>query len=205
MKIALVDYNRGNIRSVAKALEHVGASVFVSQDPEAIAKADGLVVPGQGAFGDCVQNLKNLGLWEPIRAHIKAKKPFLGICIGLQILFEESEESPGVAGLGIFSGSVKRFRLKRPDLKIPHMGWNTLSLAEDRHPLWHGLPAQPAVYFVHSYYVDPTDAGVIAARATYESPFCAAVIKDSLAAVQFHPEKSGEVGLQFLKNFCLSL
>src|SRR5205807_4896328 len=161
-----------NIHSVINALRREHADVELISDPARLAEADAVVLPGVGAFGDCVQGLQSRGLWEPIAEWLAADKPFLGICVGYQMLFDESEESPGVRGFGFFPGKVKRFRT--PGLKVPQIGWNQLDLPSPRHPLWRGLPAHPHVYFVHSYFPDCTDSAVITARATYGETFAAA-------------------------------
>ena len=194
---ALIDYGSGNVRSVFNALTSLGADVRLTADVGEISRAEKIVLPGVGAFGDCVRGLKERGLWEPMQACLASSRPFLGICVGYQMLFEQSEESPGVRGFGFFAGKVKRFAT--PGLKIPQIGWNTLDLAP--HALWAGLPTQPHVYFVHSYYCEPTDSTTVIARATYGETFAAAAARGSVAGVQFHPEKSQTVGLGILKNF----
>jgi glutamine amidotransferase len=199
--LALIDYGSGNIHSVINALRHEGADVELISDPARLADADAVVLPGVGAFGDCVRGLQSRGLWEPIREWLAADRPFLGICVGYQMLFEESEESPGVRGFGFFAGQVKRFTT--PGLKIPQIGWNQLALTP--HPLWRGLSASPHVYFVHSFFPDATDAAVITARATYGETFAAAAAHSRVAGVQFHPEKSQAVGLGILRNFITSV
>jgi len=201
--LALIDYGSGNIHSVINALRHEGADVELISDPARLADADAIVLPGVGAFGDCVRGLQTRGLWEPLAEWLATEKPFLGICVGYQMLFEESEESPGVRGFGFFAGKVKRFRT--PGLKVPQIGWNQLDLATPRHLLWRGLPAQPHVYFVHSYFPDSTDASVITARSTYGETFAAAAARRQVAGVQFHPEKSQAVGLGILRNFIASV
>ena len=197
--LALIDYGSGNIRSVTNALQHEGANVELVSDPARLAGADGIVLPGVGAFGDCVRGLQTRGLWEPLAAWLAADRPFLGICVGYQMLFEESEESPGVRGFGFFGGRVKRFTT--PGLKVPQIGWNQLDLAAPAHPLWRGLPPQPHVYFVHSFFPEPTDPSVITARTTYGETFAASAARGRAAGVQFHPEKSQAVGLAILRNF----
>ena len=199
--LALIDYGSGNIHSVINALRHEGADVELTGDPARLAEADGLVLPGVGAFGDCVRGLQTRGLWEPLAAWLAADKPFLGICVGYQMLFEESEESPGVRGFGFFGGKVKRFTT--PGLKVPQIGWNQLDLAP--HPLWRGLPAQPHVYFVHSFFPDATEAAVVTARSTYGETFATAAARGRVSGVQFHPEKSQAVGLGILRNFIASV
>ena len=199
--IALIDYGSGNLRSVSKALQHEGAEVRLADSPETIARADAVVLPGVGAFGDCVKNLQARRLWEPLADWLRSGRPFLGICLGYQLLFEESEESPGVRGFGFFPGRVKRF--STPGLKIPHMGWNTLDLAAI--PLWKGIPRHPHVYFVHSYFPVPADDSIVSARSTHGETFAAAVTRGRVAAMQFHPEKSQEIGLAILRNFIGSI
>lgn len=201
--LALIDYGSGNIHSVINALRHEGAEVELISDPARLADADAVVLPGVGAFGDCVRGLQSRGLWDPIASWLAADKPFLGICVGYQMLFESSEESPGVRGFGFFSGEVKRF--STPGLKVPQIGWNQLELATPRHALWSGLPARPHVYFVHSYFPDATEASVVTARSTYGETFAAAAARGRVAGVQFHPEKSQAVGLGILRNFITSV
>jgi glutamine amidotransferase len=195
--IALIDYGSGNIRSVSKALQREGAEVQLAAEAEGLKKASAVVLPGVGAFGDCVRNLQERGLWEPLRQWIEEDRPFLGICLGYQLLFESSEETPGVSGFGLFRGRVKRFA--EVGLKIPHMGWNTLDLVG--HPLWKGLPKDPSVFFVHSYFPVPEDDAIITSRATYGETFAASAARGRVAAMQFHPEKSQSIGLKILRNF----
>lgn len=201
--VGLIDYGRGNLRSVRKALEKEGAVVQTVTRPEELQSPGAMVLPGVGAFGDCVRNLKNRDLWVPIREWLRADRPFLGICLGYQVLFESSEESPGVEGLGHFRGKVCRF--SSSTLKIPHMGWNTLSFTQPQHPLWQGLPKDPYVFFVHSYFPVPEDPALVSSEAFYGESFAASVAKGRTAAVQFHPEKSQAVGLRILSNFIASL
>ena len=205
MSIAVIDYGMGNLRSVSKALEHVagGKPVIVTADPATVAAAERVVFPGQGAMPDCMRELDARGLRPAVLAAAK-DKPFLGICIGLQMLFEHSEEG-NVAGLGIFSGDVRRFpeaRMLDADgrrLKVPHMGWN--GLRQKPHALWANIADNARFYFVHSYCVQPTDAGLVTGTAEYGIPFTCAVGRDNIFAVQCHPEKSARDGLQLLKNF----
>jgi glutamine amidotransferase len=201
--IAIVDSGYGNLRSVEKALEHVGGKPVITADPDLVRKADQVVVPGQGAFRDCVAGLGERGLGEAVRESIRRGVPFLGICLGLQVLFEESEEQGPVKGLGLLPGRVVRFRPRDPSLKVPHMGWNTVHAPEGRarDRLWRGLGPTEFVYFVHSYYVVPNGASTVALECEYGDRFCAAVRQDNVFACQFHPEKSQRVGLQILKNF----
>ena len=197
--IAVVDSGSGNLRSVAKALERVGGTPTVTSDPDVVRRADRVVVPGQGAFRDTMAGLTRGGLDEAVREAIAAGKPYLGICLGLQVLFEESEEHGPVRGLGLLPGRVVRF-VASPGLKVPHMGWNQVTVCSGE-PLWRGLPDPAHVYFVHSYYAVPDDENLTALRTDYGGPVCAAVRKDNLFATQFHPEKSGDVGLGLLANF----
>lgn len=198
--IAVVDYGMGNLHSVCKGLENVGAVPKITDSPAIIEQADAVVLPGVGSFDPAMQNLRSRNLIEPIKSAIASGKPFLGICLGLQILFESSEE--GVEpGLGVIAGKVRRFR-SEPGLTIPHMGWNQLQFTQRDLPLWQNLPSDPWVYFVHSYYVDPVDWEVRSAIVTHGSQnVTAAIAKDNLMAVQFHPEKSSSTGLQMLSNF----
>ena len=205
MEIAVVDYGMGNLRSVSKALEHVacGAVVKVTARAEDLRSASHVVVPGQGAMPDCMRELNARGLAEAVSEAARAK-PFLGICIGLQMLFDSSEEG-GVKGLAVLPGSVRRFAEGLVDaagarLKIPHMGWNEVAQIRP-HPLWEGVPDASRFYFVHSYYVAEADARLASGRCTYGLPFTAAVARDNMFAVQFHPEKSQAAGLQLLRNF----
>jgi len=200
--IAIIDYGVGNLFSVEKAFVKLGADVIVTSDVEEIAKADKIVLPGVGAFGDCMQNLIESGLIPMILDAVATGKPFLGICVGLQILFEGSEESPGIEGLGIIKGMVKK--IYAPTLKIPHMGWNSLEFAAVS-PLFQALPKSPYVYFVHSYYAVPEDPSVITAVTEYGQQVTAAVAQKNIQATQFHPEKSGDIGLLILKNFIKSV
>lgn len=198
--IAVVDYDMGNLHSVCKGLENVGAVPKITDSPAIIEQADAVVLPGVGSFDPAMQNLRSRNLIEPIKRAIASGKPFLGICLGLQILFESSEE--GVEpGLGVIAGKVRRFR-SEPGLTIPHMGWNQLQFTQANLSLWQNLPSDPWVYFVHSYYVDPVDLEVRSAIVTHGSQnVTAAIAKDNLMAVQFHPEKSSSTGLQMLSNF----
>jgi len=199
MKIGIVDYGRGNLRSVENAFLAIGADAVLITGPDELEDITHLVVPGQGEFGDCAANLKKQGMFEPIRQWAADNKPYLGICVGYQLIFEHGEESPDTEGLGIMKGSVKRF----PDtgLKIPHMGWNSIHPTDPTHPLWQKLPTDPYFYFVHSYYPEPDTAENVAATCDYVLPFAAAVIRGNLIATQFHPEKSQHNGLQLLRNF----
>jgi glutamine amidotransferase len=198
--IAVVDYDMGNLHSACKGLENAGAITKVTDSPADIEQADAVVLPGVGAFDPAVQHLRSRGLEGPIKQAIASGKPFLGICLGLQILFEGSEEGTE-PGLGIVAGMVRRFRWE-PGITIPHMGWNQLELTQPSCPLWQHLSSNSHVYFVHSYYVDPVDPSVRAATVTHGSQtVTAAIARDNLVAVQFHPEKSSTAGLQILSNF----
>ena len=199
--IAIIDYGVGNLFSVEKALAALGADAKITSDARTIAAADKIVLPGVGAFGDCMENLTATGLIPTIKDFVKTGKPMLGICVGLQILFEGSEESIGVAGLGLLKGKVRR--IQAPGLKVPHMGWNSLTIKSQRQPLdlFQGLSEKPYVYFVHSYHAVPQDSAIVTATTEYGSKLTAAVAKGNIQATQFHPEKSGDVGLAILKNF----
>ncbi len=197
--ISIVDYGVGNLQSVEKALAYTGAETQLISSPEEISAAEKLVLPGVGAFGDAMHILEERNMVPVLREYAASGKPLLGVCLGMQLLFESSEEDPGVRGLEIFKGTVKRFPADLP-LKVPHMGWNTLKVSDQSRVL-AGLGAEPHVYFVHSYFVEPADNAVVAATTEYGSPFAAAVEQENVAGVQFHPEKSQAVGLQILKNF----
>ena len=197
--LALIDYGSGNIRSVSKALAREGGDVRLVSGPAELEKADAVVLPGVGDFGDCARGIKARGLWEPLQEWLAADRPFLGICVGYQLLFDSSEESPGESGFGFFPGVVRRFRT--PGLKVPQIGWNNLEFTDRAASLWKDLPANPFVYFVHSYFPDPTEQEVVAARTTYGEPFAASAARGSVAGVQFHPEKSQDAGLTILRNF----
>ncbi|HBB33554.1 MAG TPA: imidazole glycerol phosphate synthase subunit HisH [Cyanobacteria bacterium UBA8803] len=198
--IAVVDYDMGNLHSACKGIENAGATTLVTDAPKDIERADAVVLPGVGSFDPAVQHLRSRRLEEPIKQAIASGKPFLGICLGLQILFEGSEEG-SEPGLGIIPGWVRRFR-SEPDLRIPHMGWNNLEFIQPDCPLWQQLSDCPQVYFVHSYYVDPVDPTIRAATVTHGSQtVTAAIARDNMMAVQFHPEKSAGIGLQILSNF----
>jgi glutamine amidotransferase len=199
-EVVIVDYGMANLRSVQKAFEAVGAAAEIASDPRRVAEAAKLVLPGVGAFRDAIARLRESGLSDVIARHIDGGRPFLGICLGLQMLFTRSHEDGLHAGLDLYPGDVVRFP-HRPGLKVPHMGWNTLRLTHPDCPLFAGLPPDPAVYFVHSYYPAPAERGFVAAEADYPGPFCAAVWRDNVYATQFHPEKSQDVGLTMLRNF----
>lgn len=197
--IAVIDYQMGNLRSVQKGFEKVGHAATITSDPDALAKADKIVLPGVGAFGDAIAELQRRNLVEPIREAVAAGKPFLGICLGLQLLFEKGYEGGEFRGLGILGGEVRRFNLPA-EYKVPHMGWNRGRIVK-RSPFLNDIADDTYFYFVHSYHVVPTDHSVIAIAADYGGPFCAAVQRDNLFATQFHPEKSQAEGLKILKNF----
>lgn len=196
--ISIIDYGAGNLQSVEKALRHIGCRCSVIADPAKLRQAQAAVLPGVGAFGDAMASLRARGLEGPIREFIATGKPFLGICLGLQLLFESSEESPGVAGLGLLKGKILRLPAGS-GLKIPHIGWNSLSL-QKAGGLFAGVEGEPYVYFVHSYYLQ-AEEDVVTATAEYGATIHAAVQKGNLLACQFHPEKSGGVGLRLLENF----
>lgn len=199
--IALLDYGSGNLRSVHKALLKVGAEVRLAQRPEEMKAAEAIVLPGVGAFDDCINALRKQELLEASRDFIKTGKPFLGICVGYQALFERSEEfNSCAAGLGVFGGSVVRFAAK-PGLKIPQIAWNQIEITRSDCPLYRGIASGSYVYFVHSFYPQPTDKSIVATTTEYGAPFASSVWKDNVFATQFHPEKSQKVGLQLLKNF----
>jgi imidazole glycerol-phosphate synthase subunit HisH len=195
--VAIVDYDAGNTLSVMRALEKVGAGVELTQDPDRIAFADAVVLPGVGAFGDCMRKLRERGMDGACREAFLSGKPFLGVCVALQVVFESSEESPGVEGLGLMPGEVVRFAVD--DLKVPHIGWNEICLVRD-HPVLQGLDGE-AFYFVHSYYPMPEDRGDLIGETDYGTRFCSAAGRENLVAVQFHPEKSSRAGLQLYENF----
>ncbi len=202
--IAVIDYDMGNLHSACKGLERAGATPQVTDRHQDLIQADAVLLPGVGAFDPAIQHLRSRDLISPIRDIIASGKPFLGICLGLQILFEGSEEGTE-AGLGVVKGIVRHFR-PEPGLTIPHMGWNQLQLTQPDLAVWHQLPADPWAYFVHSYYADPTDPAINAATVTHGSQTVTAAIgQDDLVAMQFHPEKSSTVGLQILSNFVASV
>lgn len=197
--IAILDYDAGNIRSVEKALHFLGQEAMITRDRDTILRADKVILPGVGAFGDAMGKLRQYGLEEVIHEVTDAGTPFLGICLGLQLLFERSDETPGVQGLGILKGEILRIP-ESPGLKIPHMGWNSLHFQNDGR-LFQGLPEDSYVYFVHSYYLKAADEQMVKATTEYSTHIHASVEQGNIFACQFHPEKSGDVGLQILKNF----
>ncbi len=197
--IAMIDYDAGNIKSVEKALIFLGCEVVITRDPETILSADHVILPGVGSFGDAMGKLNEYGLVEVIKEVVKRKIPFLGICLGYQLMFEESEESPGVKGLGIFKGKCVKFPTDM-GMKVPQIGWNSLSFPKESK-IFKGLNEGDFVYFVHSYHVVSEDESIVAATSDYILNFHAACEKENVAGCQFHPEKSSAVGLQILKNF----
>ncbi len=199
--IALLDYGSGNLRSVHKSLLKVGADVRLVQRPEEIGAARAMVLPGVGAFDDCIHSLQKQDLLGAAKVFIQTGKPFLGICVGYQALFEKSEEfNSCAAGLGVFPGKVVRFT-DQPGLKIPQIGWNQIDIVQPACPLYRGIASGSYVYFVHSFYPQPVDVSIVATRTDYGAPFASSVWRDNVFATQFHPEKSQNVGLQLLKNF----
>ncbi|HVN23062.1 MAG TPA: imidazole glycerol phosphate synthase subunit HisH [Syntrophorhabdales bacterium] len=195
--IAIVDYGMGNLRSVTNAFARLGASIVVTSDRNAIATARAIVLPGVGAFGKCMENLVRFDLLDVLLDQINKGKPYLGICLGLQMLFESSEEAPGVKGLGLVKGSVKRFK---NELKVPHMGWNQVEQTKGSQ-LFKGIRQGEHFYFVHSFYPEPTEEELIASTTDYGKPFASSVERENIFACQFHPEKSQRVGLHLLQNF----
>ena len=197
--IALIDYGAGNLLSVGKAFRHIGCEMSVTSDPEELKAATAAVLPGVGAFGDALGCLQRSGLTQPVLDFIASGKPFLGICLGMQLLFEGSEESPDVPGLGVLRGKILRIP-DAPGLKIPHIGWNSLDLRA-KDGLYEGLEPNPYVYFVHSYYLKAEDPEIVSATAEYGVRIDASVRQENLMATQFHPEKSGRTGIAMLRNF----
>jgi len=198
--IAIVDVCSGNLRSVERAIAKVGGDVVVTRDPDVVRKADKIVVPGQGAFGVFMRGLVERGLGEALREAIASGRPYLGICLGLQILFEASEEQGPVAGLGVYRGKVVKLAPADPTLKVPHMGWNRIAQRRPE-PLVAGIPDGAYVYFVHSFHAVPEDPSLLALESVHGVRVCAAIRRDNVFACQFHPEKSQAVGLQLLRNF----
>lgn len=198
--IAIIDYGAGNIQSVYKALKFIGADCKVTSDKDEILNADGAILPGVGSFGDAMDTMTKRGIKDTIIEYTKSGKPFLGICLGLQLLFPESEETPGVKGLNIFKGTITKIPNQNRTLKIPHMGWNNISIKQ-KNGIFKGIEGEPYVYFVHSFYLKAQDKDIVAATTQYGVEIDAAVQKGNIIATQFHPEKSGEVGLKMLKNF----
>ena len=197
--IGIIDYDAGNIKSVEKALQYLGQETVVSRDPQVLLKADKVILPGVGSFGDAMNNLNKFGLVPVIKEITEKRTPFLGICLGLQLLFESSDETPGVEGLGILKGKIVKIP-PAPGLKIPHMGWNSLQL-QNNGRLYRNIPQDTYVYFVHSYYLQAREPEIVKAVTEYSTEIHASVEKDNVFACQFHPEKSGKYGLEILKNF----
>lgn len=199
--IAIIDYGMGNLRSVQKAFETVGASAKITNNPAEILSASATVLPGVGAFGDCMNNLRNLNLVDVVHKAIQSGKPFLGICLGLQLLFDQSEEFGPVQGLGVLRGKVIRFSVSgEPSLKIPHMGWNSVKVLKHT-PFFEAIPDDSYFYFVHSYYVLPDDPTVVSTTTSYGVDFVSGIQRDNIYAFQFHPEKSQSRGLALLRKF----
>lgn len=199
MNLGILDYGGGNLRSVINAFSAIGHQAVLVTKPEQFETLDVLVFPGQGAFGDSVRQLQATGLWQPLQQWLAQEKPYLGICLGYQLLFESGEENPGVAGLARFKGHVPRFP-SQPGLKIPHMGWNTARFTDPTHPAWRGLGDRSVFYFVHSYFPKPEDPALAACLTEYAGEFASGITARNLIAVQFHPEKSQEAGLTLLRN-----
>ena len=208
MAVSIIDYGMGNLRSVQKGFEKIGAQAKIISTPQQVADAEAIVLPGVGAFKNCLENLDSLKLITPVLKSIESGKPFLGICLGLQILFTESKEFGNTPGLDIIKGRVIRFKTDTrcddtPHLKIPHMGWNSISI-KNGGPCLEGIENETYLYFVHSYYVKPNDENVIATTTDYGIEFVSSILKDNIFACQFHPEKSQKAGLKILKNFTAS-
>lgn len=201
--IALINYGSGNLRSVHNALVSQGADVQILDEPERFCEASAIVLPGVGAFGDCAAQIRERGFWEPVQEWIAQDRPFLGICVGYQMMFEGSEEAPNIRGFGFFKGQVQRF--KTAGLKVPQIGWNALELTKPKDALWSGLPPDPHVYFVHSFHPAKNNEEIVAAKCVYGESFAAAASLGRVAGVQFHPEKSQHIGLGILKNFVTKL
>jgi imidazole glycerol-phosphate synthase subunit HisH len=205
MDIAIIDYGIGNLRSAEKAFQHLGFDAHLTENPAELANAKKIVLPGVGAFGRCMSGLRDGGFIEPLLKEVQKGKPLLGICVGLQMLFERSEESPEEMGLGLLKGSVVKFRGPAFEganaLKIPQIGWNSLTFPPKVHPLFEGTAVGQHVYFVHSYHTEPIDQAQVLAWSEYGQRFCCAAGRENIAGVQFHPEKSQHVGLNILKNF----
>ncbi len=197
--IAIIDYGAGNIQSVSKALKHIGCDAFITRDKEQILKADGAVLPGVGSFGDTMDTMNSYGIKDTVIEYTKSGKPFLGICLGLQLLFPASEESPEAKGLGIFDGTITKIP-SGEGLKIPHIGWNSLDIKKT-DGLFKGIDKNPYVYFVHSYFLNASDKNIVSAQTQYGVTIDASIEQGNIFATQFHPEKSGETGLKILKNF----
>lgn len=197
--IAVIDYGAGNIQSVMKALRHIGCDCVLTNDPEIISGANGAILPGVGSFGDCMDNIEKSNLTQVIKSYANSGKPFMGICLGLQLLFPKSEESPDATGLSLLKGTITKIPAKE-GIKVPHMGWNSLNIRK-HDGLFKGIEGNPYVYFVHSYYLTAEDKDIVSAETFYSTEIHAAVQYKNIHATQFHPEKSGDVGLKILKNF----
>ena len=198
--IAIIDYGAGNIQSVYKALKYINCDAIVTNDKDKILSADGAILPGVGSFGDTINTMEQYNIKDTVIKYAQSDKPFLGICLGLQLLFPESEESPEAKGLSLLDGSIKKIPNNNGQLKIPHIGWNNLDI-KNKDGLFKGIDGSPYVYFVHSYYLDAKDKGIVTSQTNYGTIIDASVQKGNVFATQFHPEKSGEVGLKMLKNF----
>lgn len=198
--IAIIDYGAGNIQSVYKALKYINCDAIVTNDKDKILSADGAILPGVGSFGDTINTMEQYNIKDTVIEYAQSGKPFLGICLGLQLLFPESEESPEAKGLSLLDGSIKKIPNNNGQLKIPHIGWNNLDI-KNKDGLFKGIDGSPYVYFVHSYYLDAKDKGIVTSQTNYGTIIDASVQKGNVFATQFHPEKSGEVGLKMLKNF----
>lgn len=197
--IAVIDYGAGNIQSVMKALRHIGCDCVLTSDPQIINKAQGAILPGVGSFGDCMDNIEKSNLTDVIKNYVKTEKPFMGICLGLQLLFPKSEESPNAVGLSLLKGTITKIP-SGEGIKVPHMGWNSLDIRKN-DGLFKGIEGNPFVYFVHSYYLTAENKDIVSAQTFYSTEIHAAVQYKNIHATQFHPEKSGDVGLKILKNF----
>jgi len=200
VKTGVIDYGAGNLKSVCNTLDAIGADKKLVRTPADHDDIEALIFPGVGAFGDCSRHLEQQGLMEPLREWIAADRPFLGICIGFQMLFDESEESPGAPGLAAFRGNVARFPTL-PGLKVPHMGWNHLTVTNASDPIWAGLGSTPYFYFVHSYFPQPEDRALTASTTLYGTDFASSIRRGNLLATQFHPEKSQAAGARLIENF----
>ena len=198
-RVIILDYGAGNLRSVARAVEHLGFTPDVSEDPRALDDADAVIMPGVGAAADTMRNLEEHNFSDPLREYIESGRPFLGVCMGLQALLTVSEEGGEHACLNVVEGRVRRFERKN-DMKIPHMGWNAVEQVRE-HPVFAGIPDGSFFYFVHGYYPDPKDESIVIGRTDYGVPFASVIARDNLIATQFHPEKSGKVGLRLYRNF----
>lgn len=201
LRLGVIDYGAGNLRSVYNTFSSLGVEPEIICSPDQIGGLTHLVLPGVGSFGDCARKIRIQGLHQPVADWIAADRPFLGICVGYQVLFESGEENPEMPGLGIFKGRVVKFNLEDERMKVPHMGWNSLSIRDANDPVWEGIGESPYFYFVHSYYPVVEDDSLVAATCSYGMDFAAAIRKGNLLATQFHPEKSQKLGAQLLANF----